>query len=472
MKIKAMRTVIPLCIYFLVSIFPKNSFAQLPTTLFQMTDMEYVGAFRISASTFGMSNMNFSEGPFVYNSANHSIFIVGHDHHQAIAEFSIPTLDTGAITQLPMAINLQPFVAHLNEVNCGNTQNINQIGGLAMINNQLVVNAYEYYDANASVTHTTMILENPGDLSITDVEGFFEFQGGAGHTAGWISPIPNVWQDTLEGSHITGFSSGIPIFSRCSVGPSAFSFEFNNIADSCDQSSIVTHQLLDFSLANPLHSDLSNSSLTNDLWTHLSRATFGMIIPNSRTYMTIGYSGGHSSGVCYKCTQSNNNLCGGYCAPDADDYYQYYWLWDMNDLLAVKAGLLSSHAVRPYDWGPFHTPYENSTKQIGGASFDPSTGILYMSIQRADSEQGRYANPPIIVAYRISAPSCVSNVVLSTPDIYNGMNIFSTDYIQSNATIYSGYQVTWTAGQWIELLPMFEVQSNAVVEMQIGDCSQ
>ncbi len=463
-------------LFFLLTVFFNSSLvAQLPTSLFQKDNLEYSGAFRIPAGTVGVSSMNFSEGPFVYNPLNHSIFIVGHDHQQAIAEYSIPALDTGQIQDLNMAVNLQPFSQHLNIPTCGNTQNINQIGGMALIDGKLFINAYEYYDADGNVTHTTIILDDPADLANTGVDGYYAFDGGAGHTAGWMSEIPDVWKDTLHGSYITGASSGIPIISRCSVGPSAFSWSPESLVTDCSVNAISTTTLLDFSLANPLHDDLSNTSLLNDLWTHLSRATFGMIVPDSRTYLTIGYSGGHASGVCYKCTQDDGNVCGGYCPPIAADYDQYYWLWDMDDLLAVKAGFMAPYEVRPYDYGTLHTPFENSTKQIGGGSFDAATKTLYLSIQRADRDQGTYANPPVIVAYKLNGPdpcaSVDSSILIETEDIYDNMDVYAQDYIQSNAVISNFNSVFWSTSGWIELLPQFELEEGSTMTLTIGDCA-
>jgi hypothetical protein len=122
-----------------------------------------------------------------------------------------------------------------------------------------------------------------------------------------------------------------------SVGPSAFAFnELDVFSSRSVPDPIGTVTLLDFSLTHPLHEDLSNISGTNHLRTHLSRVVFGFILPQTRTYVTLGHSGGHVSGVCYKCLQNDGTLCGGYCAPDADDYYHYYWLCDVNDLVAGK----------------------------------------------------------------------------------------------------------------------------------------
>lgn len=382
--------------------------------------LQYSGAFRLPASSYGASSLNFSQGPVAFDTLGDSIFIVGHAHHQAIAEFALPALvNSQVLGDLNMAsAPVQVFAGVLNRATSGNPQNINRIGGLAVINHngarELVINGYEYYDADASVTHTTAVLPDPDDLAGSVVRGYFSFAGGAGHTSGWLSPIPEFWQDALGGTFITGQSSGIPIISRTSVGPSAFAFDpadlINNPAPTTP---VQTSKLLDFSLTNPLHTDLSNQSLDNDLWTHLSRAVFGFIVPGTSTYLTLGYSGGHGSGVCYKCTQNNNNLCGGYCAPDADDYSLYYWLWDVNDLAQVRAGELAAHSVRPYDYGEFVAPF--ATKQLGGGSFDAASGRVFLTMQRADRDQGTYANPPVVLVYELDVDDVVPSKAVPVP---------------------------------------------------------
>ena len=372
--------------------------------LFEMGQLKYIGAFRLPAEEFGASSLNYSEGPIEYNEDHHSMFIVGHSHHQAIAEFSIPPLALSEdIQALPMAgPPLQVFQPFLFETPDSNPQDIDRIGGMEYVGSesppQLVVNGYEYYDAPGDNTLTTFRIMDANDLGNSSLSQYFYFEGGAGHTSGWISPIPDAWQSILDGTHLTGESSGIPIISRTSVGPSAFSFYLDSLLVT-DSGNLSTTKLLDFSLQNPLHNDLSNDALNNDIWTHLSRVVYGFIVPGTRTYLTIGYSGGHQSGVCYKCTQNDGHLCGGYCAPDTADYYQYYWLWDLMDLKDVKEGNLGPHEVEPYDYGAFVTPFQNETKQIGGASFDEENQILYLSIQKADRAQGTYSNPPVIVAY-------------------------------------------------------------------------
>ncbi len=412
------KTYLLLLTLFLFATAKTQNLEDLP--LFDINELAYEGAFRVPASSFGNSSMNYSQGPICYNSKNHSIYIVGHAHHQEVAEFEIPgIINSEELSDLNMADPpLQTFVPFLDSTTDGNPENIDRIGGMfyykAANEEKLILNAFEYYDAAANNTLTTIIVNEADDLSNSSVDGYLKFEGGAGHTSGWISPVPLEWQDTLESNYITGQSSGQPIIARFSVGPSAFGFKLDDLLDMTDP--IPTNKMLDFDLANALNSDLFNESLTNDLWTHLSRATYGFIVPGTRTYATLGYSGGHASGVCYKCEQNNGVVCGGYCAIDTSDYDQYYWLWDMNDLLEVKAGNLNSYDVVPYDYGVFETPFQNEHKEIGGGSYDPISGNLYLTIQKADNGQSTYANPPVIVVYSTKTVSSV-DVFLSDNEI-------------------------------------------------------
>ena len=97
------------------------------------------------------------------------------------------------------------------------------------------------------------------------------------------------------------------------------------------------------------------------LWNFLSKARFGFIAPGTSTFVVLGETGGTRSGIGYKITQDNGNLCGGYCAYDHDDDDNAFWLFDVNDILAAD----DVHLPRPYAfghmvgavrrrWGAFH----------------------------------------------------------------------------------------------------------------------
>lgn len=385
--------------YASVAICDSGNLAKLPNPrLISFSDFQYKGAFRLPVAQFGDSNVSYAEGHIAYNSSNHSLFIVGHSHQQAIAEFSIPELRVSSNID---ELNIAPApIQNFNQV-LGRApfrvegQIIDTIGGILHYNGKLIVNAFEYYDAPADNTLTTLVINNSDKLSSSSVGGFFSLQGRV-HAAGWMSPIPPAWQQALGGKWIAGNSSYMPIISRLSVGPTAFVFDPDDFGKKEPVPSIA---LLDFSLENPLHDDLMNET-DHRLWNHMSRAVFGFIAPGTSTYVTLGFSGGHQSGVCYKCIPAGSSTeCYGYCAKDITDYHLMYWLWDVNELAKVHQGRLQPHQILPYEYGKIDPPFP--TTQLGGGSFDAESGQLYLTLQSADTKQTAYGPPPIVAVYQL-----------------------------------------------------------------------
>ncbi|MFT6336552.1 MAG: hypothetical protein ACI86M_003576 [Saprospiraceae bacterium] len=400
--------------------------------LMQMYHLKYDGAFIIPDDTNDESSANYAAGAIALNSANNSLFLAGHLPQGAIAEFSIPTLvNSTELDELNTSTFLQGFKKFLNLASNGNPQNIDRVSGMEVIDGQLFVNGVEYYDAPANNTHTTLIVEDPTDFVNTTVAGYYSFEGAA-HTAGWISKIPSEWEIPLGGKYIAGNSSKYPINGRNPMGVSAFSFDPSNL-DGTPDAITPTEKLLDFDLSNPLYADfdslynpnynileLNGSTFpchtiadanatagTNDLWTEVSQASYGFVIPNTRTYLTIGYTGGLQSGIGYKAEQDNGNCCGGPCAYEADDYYNYYWLWDANDLLDVKNGLINSYDVRPYAYGEVNIPFQYDEYSgspefhpVVGGAFDTESGLLYLTIYDGGAT-GQYSRNPVVAAYKI-----------------------------------------------------------------------
>ena len=134
------------------------------------------------------------------------------------------------------------------------------------------------------------------------------------------------------------------------------------------------------------------------MWTHVTHARYGFIVPGTRTYMTVGWSGGHETGVSYKNTLEDGHECPGHCPNSLKDYYNYYWLWDMDDWTRVPP-----HEIKPYASGEFTMPFQTETdyiNEIGGASFDEATGLLYLSVLKANPSG--FDKPPVIVAFRVT----------------------------------------------------------------------
>lgn len=370
--------------------------------LIQIDDLAYVGAFAIPAETYGTSSANWALGTIEVN--GNSLFMAGHNHHDAIAEFTIPPLvNSTNIADLNYSTSPeQAFATVFDRVAGGNPEQLDQIVGMELYNGKLIVNATEYYDAPADNRLSTFVVQESNNLETSSLSPLNSVKGHA-RAAGWISTIPDNWQTLFGCSHISGSSSGDPIIARLSVGPSAFCFNMDDLTNANKSSTIATRELLGFSLDRPLERDLFNESGNNTLWTHISQARFGFIVPGTRTYATFGTSGGHASGIGYKITQQDGNLCAGYCASDPSDIQNYYWFWDMSELARVHNGKMKASELKPYAHGEFNVPFQagKNTNPIGGGSYDSASGLLYLSVREANKTLGQFNNPPVIVAYKI-----------------------------------------------------------------------
>ena len=60
--------------------------------LLQLSDLKYEGAFRVPQGTSDQTSFAYGGTAPVYNPANNSLFMVGHDWYQLTAEISIPAL--------------------------------------------------------------------------------------------------------------------------------------------------------------------------------------------------------------------------------------------------------------------------------------------------------------------------------------------------------------------------------------------
>jgi hypothetical protein len=396
---------------------------------FDLSLMEYEGAFRFPHGTFGAARVVGSSGTIVVDEIRNRFFFVG-SNHTSIGEFALPESlsKSTVLSDLPMIPQpRQNFTEIIARASTGNPNEVNRITGMFLSEDKLVVNASVYYDGSGSNLDTTLIVEDAEDLTNSSIRGFMQLEG-AYHASGWISSIPDRWVESLGGDIVFGNANNLSINSRASVGPTFFSAQMSEVLSAEPGEKISSNKILDFSIDNPLSPDYRNATGENQLWTELSAAYLGIIVPNSSTYLTIGHSGGHESGIGYKITQPNGYQCGGFCANDLTDYYNYVWLWDVNDLVNAKNGLLKSYDIRPYFYGQIKLPFENnrSADQIKsliiGANFSKS-GRLYIVLDRVDDLQSSFSTLPIVLVYNLGAnsdanpPSPPSSIKLSKSDI-------------------------------------------------------
>jgi len=403
-------------------------------------DFSYKGAFIMNRKArYGVSDNKYAAAVFELSADKSSFYFAGRKKDGAIAEFKLPELvlsnnirDLNVTNEVKQAYSsvvnyglkkkrvCLEKTGTVNRVPTGNPQCIDRITGLMLYNDMLVANVTKYYDGNADNTHTTMLIADPANLDTSEIYGFFSLHGAA-HASGWISEIPPEWQQALGGDYVTGWASSFPIAKRNSIGPSAFIVNLKDINPAASTDNLIpTTALLDFSLANPLHPDKYNNNQTkrrdnknqdtvpvivgdNNLWTVVSWAVYGFILPNTRTYAVFGSSGGHNSGLGYKINQDNGHRCPGPCTVEHDDYYNYYWFFNVDDLVAVKNGDKLAHEVRPYDYGIFPTPFQNESdipkyipiRPIRGGNYDRESNTLYLVLG------GSLQEKQIVIAYSL-----------------------------------------------------------------------
>jgi len=373
--------------------------------LLTIDKVQYKGAFRIPSGTYGASSADYSYGAIGFNPDKNSLFVAGHEYEGAIAEFPIPAIvnstDIGALKTASTPI--QSFAKVLSKATNVDWGQGLRVSGIYYSGSKLMVNMYRFYDNGAPFMQTpTMILEDANGIAATkSLKGYLPVQGGVA-AGGWVSPIPTEFQSALGGTHISGFTSSTAraIVYTGSNGPAAFAFSPNiAMANSATTTSISTVKLVAYSLDNPLApgGDLYNTSRTNQYWTHASEASYGMIVPGTRSYLVLGVSGGHKSGIAYGDPPYGGYK--GYYTIDQKDIYTYYWLYDVNDFEKAKNGTIQPYAIKPYAVGKFNAPFQGSgVNPISGGTFDAATGTMYLSISRADTQSG--GNPSIIAAYK------------------------------------------------------------------------
>ncbi|MBL4761413.1 MAG: hypothetical protein JKY93_01780 [Gammaproteobacteria bacterium] len=118
----------------------------------------------------------------------------------------------------------------------------------------------------------------------------------------------------------------------------------------------------------------------NDIWTELSSAAGTFIISGTKTLCAIGEMGGGESGAGYKLgvydDQGNYvGSGGGGSTVDPSDRVAYYWLYDMEELMAAT----DIGSVPPYAYGTLPL-FDDVPGTPRSATYDPEDGVLLISV--------------------------------------------------------------------------------------------
>jgi hypothetical protein len=384
--------------------------ASLP--LVQETTLAYQGAFRLPLADEGDSGFAYGATALAFNPAHGSLFLVGHDWRQYVAEVSVPEIrQRSNVAELATASVLQP----LSDVTEGKMKTLNpgdpnakKIGGLLPYHDKLYISAYSYYDGAATqvLSHFVSSL----DLSVKgDVTGPYRVgKEKAGFVSGYMTLVPTVWQAALGGPALTG-QCCLAIVSRTSSGPAIFSVDPAEIG------------VKNPTPATPLVFYPSEQPLTpwdgTNLYYNGSTEVRGVVLPDGTR--SVLFFGRHGLGpFCYGAGTPKEDLKGKrtpdgvtkYCYDPQDDskgthafpYAYYVWAYDAMDLAAVKGGHKRPWQVKPYAVWKLEFPFRARSVHLNGAAYDGATGRIFLVQSYADS------NKPVIHVFTADGRAAAS----------------------------------------------------------------
>jgi hypothetical protein len=365
---------------------------QLP--LIYQENLQYLGAFRVPSGTFGDSVFDYGGTALAFNPAHNSLFIVGHDWDQAVAEIAIPQsiVNSNSLNNLATASVLQPFVKVLGRAPNNTLANRTvKIGGLMVVNGGLIGTAYDYYDALGTARDSHFKLSSLS-LATADVTGYFQVGNlGGGFVGGYMAPVPAQWQAAFGAPYLTG-QAALTVIGRTSAGPAAFGFDPNALGSSAAPATPYVYYPLGHELgamvgaADPL---FNGATWVNGVF----------FAPGTRSILFFGSNGtgqiGYGEAAAFNDT---NRTSKGYHAVNGQYRYQA-WAYTVDDFLAVKNGIKQPWQIRPYEVWNFDFPISEGAKHIGGVAFDAATGRLYVSQIGGDAVG--YGYKPLIQVFQL-----------------------------------------------------------------------
>jgi hypothetical protein len=373
----------------------------VPLGLEATLEIEYLGAFRVIAD--GESSSDYAVGTIGFNPDNNSIFMAGHSRDNAIAEFEIPSelsFETVA-SEIPEAAVLQKYFKILDKRDIGNTTN--KIDGILYYNQNLLVSSEIWYDGPANNRDNLQVFTNAQDISSSSYKGMLQVEGAA-KAAGYMFKVPSELTEQLGAEYMIGWASNYSRRTRYSQGPSMYRFNPQDAIDAVPtlERKIEAKPLMVFPYGEGTELNdryVDPSTNLSPLWGVLARAKYGFIIPGTTYFLAVGQHSGLHSGVGYKITQDNGRLCGGECSYESEDIYNYFWMFDVNDMLEAE----DPWQVSPISYGKWSHPYDRGgSRGILGGTYDDVNSILYLTLDKA-GQVGEYDRPPLILSYQIKA---------------------------------------------------------------------
>lgn len=377
-----------------------------PTSLrrLEFADLKYAGAFRLPSADRNGDNFSAGGGPLAFNPARKSLFAGARSGR--VAEVTVPdTAPRKSIAELPMAEYLQPLAdpteGRIHEVATEGAA----LAGLLVHDGRLYGTGVIYYDAGntQAVSHFSrpLTLTERGASAMRRVGE----RGRTGLVAGYLALVPPEWQSRLGGPALTG-QCCVPIVSRTSWGPAAFSWDPAALQRAQD---VDAHALVYYTSDHPTLGPWDGSNPTYGGTIQMGGLA---VIAGTRTALFVGRNGlgpfcyGNGTGdqalakttgrdgerYCYDPTSSDKGQ-------HAYPYRYQMWAYDLNDWAAVRAGHREPWSVKPYGVWPFELPFPEPGVRVGGVAYDAAGQRLFVSQMHADRDG--FAYRPLIHVFHI-----------------------------------------------------------------------
>jgi hypothetical protein len=342
--------------FFLIWISTKVVSANDPTALplIQSTDMTYLGHITMP-SNFSQEVRGLAVSP------DGTQLYVG-QYPSSIGRVSIPSIGgTATQVQAPTSIPGDIGVCTADP----------EIGGIVVHNNRVIVSKRCYYNgagSTAGQTHTAGSLSLTGFTSMTRLANITHREQATGYSG----PIPPEWQTLLGGPAFTG-NSLMSIITTNSVGPSFFVFDPDDVGVTTP---IPSDPLMFFPYGTPMYPPY----VAGEYLVAADQSNAGIAIPSG--FRTAMFVHTHGTGTpCYGSGAQCSDPCGDYSGEHAFPYRRQVTLFDINELLSVKAGTKAYHEVRPY--GFFTLPGMSTTNcggvYPGGMAYDDVNRRMYVA---------------------------------------------------------------------------------------------
>ena len=194
MNIRGLSVIVVVAAVAVGTVVPTGVVGQAPPRLVQPSTLVKLGTITMPADSGGRG-FEWGGTALAYNTANDSLFIVGHDWDQLIAEVTIPPL--GGTASI-----LQPLQDPAEGRSVGESDA--KVGGALVHGGRLWFTKYIYYDAEAA--QTASHFNRPLDLATTGQVVGPQTIGplAAGFVSGYLGRIPAEWQARLGDTVLTG----------------------------------------------------------------------------------------------------------------------------------------------------------------------------------------------------------------------------------------------------------------------------